>query len=286
MIFLIITALEYKKNGIGINNSLPWNIRKDLQYFKNITTRVDKDETIEYINTVIMGYKTWESIPEKYKPLENRINIIITTKDIISDNKFIIYIKWLELTKTIIDFNNQKFKCKDKIYQINKNFIIGGESIYKLALQSLNIHSLYITEMYNKFKCDRFFPEIKDTYSLVNISSFQKENDNYFRFLIYKNNNIILENEKWKNEEELNYLETMNNILTKGITRGDRTGTGTLSLFGLQLKYNLQDTFPISTTKKIFFRGIFEELMLYLRGQTDNKILNEKKNTYMGWKYF
>ena len=277
MIFSIITALEYKKNGIGINNSLPWNIKKDLQYFKNITTLVDKDEQIEYINTVIMGYNTWESIPKKYKPLENRINIIITTKNIRSDNKFIIYIKWLELTQTIIDFNNQKFKFKDKIYQINKNFIIGGESIYKLALQSLKIQSLYVTEIYNKCECDRFFPKIKDSFSLVTISSFQKENNNYFRFLIYKNNNIILENDKWKNNEEEHYLEYMNNILTKGIKRNDRTGTGTVSLFGLQLKYNLQDTFPISTTKKMFFRAIFEELMLYLRGQTDNKILNKKK---------
>lgn len=277
MIFSMITALEYKKNGIGINNSLPWNIKKDLQYFKNITTQVDKDEKIEYINTVIMGYNTWESIPKKYKPLGNRINIIITTKNIRSDNKFIIYIKWLELTQTIIDFNNQRFKFKNKIYQINKNFIIGGESIYKLAIQSLNIQSLYITEIYNKFECDRFFPNIKDSFSLVNISSFQKENDNYFRFMIYKNNNIILENEEWKNNEEEQYLKYMNNILTKGIKRNDRTGTGTVSLFGLQLKYNLQDTIPISTTKKMFFRAIFEELMLYLRGQTDNKILNKKK---------
>ena len=42
------------------------------------------------------------------------------------------------------------------------------------------------------------------------------------------------------------------------------------------LKFDLQDTFPISTTKKIFLRGIFEELMMYLRGQTDNSILQEK----------
>ena len=277
MIFSIITALEYKNNGIGINNNLPWNIKKDLQYFKNITTLVNKDEKIEYINTVIMGYKTWESIPEKYKPLNNRINIIITNKTKKSNNKFIIYIKWLELTQTIIDFNNQKFKCGNKIYQINKNFIIGGQTIYNLALKSLTINSIYITEIYNKYNCDRFFPDYKENFVLTNISSFQKENNDYFRFLIYKNKNIILENEKWINIEEKNYLENMNNILTKGIKRSDRTGTGTLSLFGLQLKYNLQDTFPISTTKKIFFRAIFEELMLYLRGQTDNKILNKKK---------
>ena len=68
----------------------------------------------------------------------------------------------------------------------------------------------------------------------------------------------------------------MNDILVNGIERGDRTGTGTISTFGNQLKYNLRDTFPLSTTKSMFFRAIFEELKLYLTGKTDNKILQDK----------
>ena len=70
MIFSMITALEYKKNGIGINNSLPWNIKKDLQYFKNITTLVDKDEKIEAIRAIrtqLEGY--WEKPIEALKDL-------------------------------------------------------------------------------------------------------------------------------------------------------------------------------------------------------------------------
>ena len=69
----------------------------------------------------------------------------------------------------------------------------------------------------------------------------------------------------------------MRKILDEGIETNDRTNVGTLSIFGQHFKYDLSDTFPALTTKRIFLRGIFEELMLYLTGKTDNGILNEKK---------
>ena len=68
----------------------------------------------------------------------------------------------------------------------------------------------------------------------------------------------------------------MRNILENGSSNDDRTGVGTLSIFGSMLKYDLRDTFPLCTTKRMFFRAIFEELMFYLSGKTDNKILQEK----------
>jgi len=68
----------------------------------------------------------------------------------------------------------------------------------------------------------------------------------------------------------------MRNILYSGTSNDDRTGVGTLSLFGSMLKYDLRDTFPLCTTKRMFFRAIFEELIFYLSGKTDNKILQAK----------
>jgi thymidylate synthase len=76
--------------------------------------------------------------------------------------------------------------------------------------------------------------------------------------------------------EETAYLTLMRRILETGQSNDDRTGVGTLSLFGEMLKFNLRDTFPISTTKRIFFRAVFEELMFYISGKTDNKILQDK----------
>jgi len=78
------------------------------------------------------------------------------------------------------------------------------------------------------------------------------------------------------NEEEMSYLELMRTILEEGTSNNDRTGVGTLSIFGSMLKYDLRNSFPLSTTKKMFFRGIFEELLFFLSGKTDNKVLQDK----------
>lgn len=286
MKFSIIVAYTFNKNGIGFKGQLPWSLKSDMKYFRTKTIKVIEDENIQYINTVIMGSTTWNSIAESNKPLKNRINIIITRKPLQSNNKFIIYTTWENLFKVLVEFNNKKHKINNKFYKIQNNFIIGGESIYKLALHKLNIDSIFTTEIYSKIECDTFFPNIYDMignnkFKVSECSPFFKENNLDYRFISYINTSNIDKNSSnnniWKNTEELIYLEHMKNILEKGIERTDRTNTGTISEFGLMMKYNLQDTFPISTTKKIFLRAIFEELMLYLRGQTDNKILNEKK---------
>jgi len=77
--------------------------------------------------------------------------------------------------------------------------------------------------------------------------------------------------------EEYQYLHLLEDIMENGIQKGDRTGVGTKSIFGTQLKFDLQKGFPLLTTKKTFLRGIFEELMWFIRGETDSKILEEKK---------
>jgi len=77
--------------------------------------------------------------------------------------------------------------------------------------------------------------------------------------------------------EELQYLGLITKVLEKGASRGDRTGTGTLSLFGAQMRFSLKDgTFPLLTTKKVFYRGIAEELFWFIRGSTSAKELQDK----------
>ena len=71
------------------------------------------------------------------------------------------------------------------------------------------------------------------------------------------------------------YLDLLNRVMTKGIRKMDRTGTGTISIFGHQSRYNLQDGFPCLTTKKLHLRSIIIELLWFLRGETNIKWLNE-----------
>ena len=72
------------------------------------------------------------------------------------------------------------------------------------------------------------------------------------------------------------YLDLLQDVLDNGEQKPDRTGTGTLSIFGKQVRYDLSDGFPAVTTKKLFFRGVCEELLWFLRGETNVESLQEK----------
>lgn len=79
------------------------------------------------------------------------------------------------------------------------------------------------------------------------------------------------------NQEEINYLNLLDNILKNGQERKDRTGVGTIGIFGTQLRFSLENgKIPILTTKKMFVKGVIEELLFFLRGETNTKKLEEK----------
>ncbi|MCC7443004.1 MAG: thymidylate synthase [Bdellovibrionales bacterium] len=71
------------------------------------------------------------------------------------------------------------------------------------------------------------------------------------------------------------YLDLMRHVLEKGTRKADRTGTGTLSVFGYQLRHDLGEGFPLLTTKKVHLKSVIHELLWFIRGETNTKYLRE-----------
>lgn len=158
--YSIIVAAD-ENNGIGINNKLPWHISDDLKYFKRLT----KDKV------VLMGRKTWESLP--VKPLPNRINIVLThNKDYVAQG-----------AQMINSIDEALRHCQ----QYDEIFVMGGVEIYKQFLS--HAHKIYITRIHSTFLVDAYFPDIEtDDWNLISKQHHPKNENNVYgySFLTYE----------------------------------------------------------------------------------------------------
>ena len=166
MPFSLIVSMDLK-GGIGIQNKLPWHIPKDLQWLKKNTNN----------KIVIMGSNTYFSLPEKYRPLPNRTNIVLTT----DQNKKTIIEKEGAIVESSINDILNKYSDKDC-------FIIGGANIYKQFINHVNY--MYITKVAGNYNCDAFFPYFpkNDDFEWIEYEtrSYIEEGDYVFKFLIFK----------------------------------------------------------------------------------------------------
>lgn len=133
----IIVAVD-AKNGIGKNNDLMWHLPDDMKFFKEKTSE----------NIVVMGRKNYESIPEKFRPLPHRENVILTRNKSFKADGCLVFNSFQE----VLDHYNDE---EDKTM-----FIIGGGEIYKEALKLDIVDEMYITHVKKSFDADTFFPEI------------------------------------------------------------------------------------------------------------------------------
>ena len=116
-------------------------------------------------------------------------------------------------------------------------------------------------------------------FPLFSQEEIQVEKEIPFQFCIYRRGLPLspsLSETKGPARNETPYLDLIRHILSVGKPKVDRTGVGTLSVFGVQMKFDLQGQFPLLTTKKMFWKGIVEELLWMIHGSTDSKLLSDK----------
>jgi len=173
--FFIIAAID-QRNGIGKHGSLVWELPSDLRHFKKVTTSV-KDAQKK--NMVVMGRKTWESIPASFKPLQDRVNVVLTNDDFLNFPGQVI--KENSLLSVFGLFDNKSFDNA-----IESIFIIGGESLFNEALQFEECKEIFMTHILADFDCDQCFPSYHDHFELYSKSEIFQENNLDFYFAFYK----------------------------------------------------------------------------------------------------
>ena len=170
--FTIIVSASKSTFGIGNNGKIPWSIRGDMAFFKRITTLSSNNKK----NAVIMGRKTWESLPNKFRPLPERVNIVISRNQITTVPATVIVINSLNSALELLSCDNE----------IDKIFVIGGESIYRDAINSSFCTKIYLTEILtDESVVDTFFPSIPSHFIQTDISNIIKENNIEYQFIQY-----------------------------------------------------------------------------------------------------
>ena len=279
---IIGIACLANNRAIGNNNNLIFSNKEDMKFFKN-TTLVTKDKN--KMNAVIMGKKTFMSLK---KLLKGRVNCVL------SQSSEFLYDNSLSGKSHDLYVNNSVDYLLQKLYDnpvVETIYVIGGGSIYK-HFNDNNLFDELVLSIVKKPIIDYgdvFFPEINYTkYYIENkieINNTGREiitdNNCDMSYNIYYLNKIkpkvneitdILES----NIQEYQYLNLLEKILKEGSVRETRNSK-TISLFGVKMEFDISTSFPLLTTKKMYWKGILKELLWFISANTNSKDLEKDK---------
>eukprot|EP00947_MAST-08B_sp_MAST-8B-sp1_P002349 g2349.t1 len=326
---IVVAATE--AGGIGREGGLPWRLPGDMKFFKDVTSASAPGTQ----NAVVMGRKTWLSIPRKFRPLAGRINVVLS-RDAAFREETAAAGQDGVLAAGGFDEALDMLDAKAADVGLDKIFVIGGGTIYAQALQSdkFPCESVFLTRVYSDIECDVSFPAIeKDpAFRVASMSPPKVEKGITYQFLEYKKVDAAAATRQEEGataaagagatasaasaaadmseskmdsagavdaaaaaaagaavvpsnalpptpgeHEEIQYLRLVREVLDHGASRDDRTGTGTLSVFGRTMRFSLRDgCLPLLTTKRTFWRGVAEELLWFVSGATNAKLLQDR----------
>lgn len=235
--------------GIGLKNGLPWKYPEELTRFRNITMYNKNNVN----NTLIMGRRTAEGFK---RALPNRTNIVLTSQLDYKKDDFVTHNNLLSALEDVV-----------RTAPLSDIFVIGGAETIRETLKYPGlIRQIYLTKITKDYVCDVHLPELEEYLNkkckiIENVTPTPE-----WTSLIYK----PIRNES----EEYQYLDILLQLL-QAPTRQTRNSI-TRSLFSSHMSFNLQKGFPLLTTKRVFWKGIVNELLWFLGGSTDNSWLQAR----------
>lgn len=172
-ISLIVAAMA-PELGIGANGKLPWRLKQEIKYFRDVTSHSGEGS----INAIIMGRKTWESIPAKFRPLPNRLNVILSHSHTNEYRDGVLFYNSMDSILDAFQRDNYKFQKQD----INKIFIIGGAQIYNAFVTDPRVDSLLLTNI--TFTGEASETPVMDTFLRWNLDEWKRLDSSRLKNLV------------------------------------------------------------------------------------------------------
>lgn len=143
MTFDIVVAAD-ERNGIGRAGRIPWELPADMARFKKLTLGA----------TVIMGRRTWESLPVKVRPLPQRRNVVLTSDDNLGKDLERLGVGW------------SRSLAVATLVEPPPYFVIGGGDVYRAALMTGHVGRIHLTRVVGSHDCDTFWPGVPEGFTL------------------------------------------------------------------------------------------------------------------------
>ena len=273
--FDIVMAVGHPDGQFGFEGKLPWgHISEELKHFSRLTRGAD-DAKVP--NVLIMGRATWASLGSKSLP--RRLSVVVSKArpELIEGKPDLIV---GSLNEALLELQKRTERG-----EVGRLFLIGGVG---LILEALRDHpccdGVYLTQVRPisgpPLKADRsliyahkhilfsgqYMFEATESESMMAVNDEGHSFKLTFRRYLFN---------RARNHPEAPFLDLLRQILEHGKRRPNRTGIDTLGIWGAQLRFDLT-RFPLFTTKRVFWRGVVEELLFFLGGRTQTRVLEAK----------
>jgi dihydrofolate reductase/thymidylate synthase len=307
-----VVVCTSQAGGIGIEGKLPWSNPGEMAHFMRVTTQshgylgdlpdpfsLSKPDPSEAssrpTNAVIMGRATFFSIPASRRPLKRRLNIVLSNTLAPGE---------ASLPGAVVAPSLEEALDHAERLGCERAFICGGAKVYKEALSSGKVDWVIRSVIRGEYTCDTFLEGFRESEWELALRDLHTDEDFWVgwyrkpRAATLSASSSSSSSTNTTNSSNSNnvpaaapapapapatpphgeqqYLDAIKLILDTGVQKSDRTGVGTVSLFGMTMRFNLRHDFPLLTTKRVFWKGVVEELLWFISGKTNGNLLSEK----------